>query len=340
MMQKIILGALALTFGSTAAIAQERWADKLFIKPGTKEPYLVHDFGTVAHGAQLVYRFEMTNIYKVPLDITNLGVSCGCVSASFSKRTLQPQETGYIEARMDTTKFIREKDVKVKVEVRNGAQFFSWTELEVKANIRQDVVFNPGQVNLGIVPVGSTRESIVEVAYAGALFGNWAITEVATNDVPVDVKFRLGGRDNLKATYYVTVALKKDAPAGALKREIFLKTNDPASPSLPVLVEAIIQPLLEVTPDRFSIADAKVGTPATRSVRLRGERPFRILKVEGLTADITLASTVPSAAPNQIQTLTIKVQPAKAGEFKLELKVTTDLQESPLIVPVEGAAQP
>src|SRR5262249_12966834 len=66
---------LALTLGPPAA-GDPPWADKLF-PDGTS-----HDFGSVPRGTQLFYRFKMTNIYKVPLEIMATRTSCGCVSVT------------------------------------------------------------------------------------------------------------------------------------------------------------------------------------------------------------------------------------------------------------------
>src|SRR5205814_8796886 len=44
------------------------------------------------------------------------------------------------------------------------------------------------------------------------------------------------------------VTLKADAPPGALKEFVYLKTNDPASPMVPVLVEAHVLASVTVSP--------------------------------------------------------------------------------------------
>jgi hypothetical protein len=46
----------------------QAWAEKLFGSPAN----LVHDFGTVPQGAMLRHDFVMTNIYAVPIDITDV----------------------------------------------------------------------------------------------------------------------------------------------------------------------------------------------------------------------------------------------------------------------------
>src|ERR1700731_4598628 len=95
-MRKAVFTLLILVGASQPAAAQSTaWADKLFAGD------LVHDFGVVPKGAQIKYSFKMTNIYKVPLEITNIRVSCRCGTATPSKKILQPNETGTLDVNMD-----------------------------------------------------------------------------------------------------------------------------------------------------------------------------------------------------------------------------------------------
>src|SRR5262249_46290585 len=87
-MRKVFLSVALLALIAPKAPAQSAWADKLF---GGKT---THHFGTVARGSQLVHTFTMTNIYTVPLDITNIRSTCGCLTATPSTKRLKPQETG------------------------------------------------------------------------------------------------------------------------------------------------------------------------------------------------------------------------------------------------------
>src|SRR5207237_1394223 len=145
---------------------------------------------------------------------------------------LQPNETGYIEVRMDTTRFTGIKQVMVYVSIA-GKGYSSSAELKVSANIRQDVVFNPGQVDFGAVNLGDGTSKTIDIDYAGVLAGTWKITEVVTNNAPVEATIKETRRNGDRVSYQATITLKKDAPVGALKSEIFFRTNDPTSPLVP-----------------------------------------------------------------------------------------------------------
>lgn len=337
MMRVVALVVAVHLGGATLAAAQERWAEKMFMKEGSREVETSHDFGSVPHGAQLYYRFPMTNIYAVPLEIKDVHVSCGCVKARAAAKTLGVKESSYIEINMDTTIFTQSKTVEVKVWIGDGAQFSSTAILKVSAFSRRDVVFNPGQANFAIVDQGATPTKTVDLEYAGALAPTWAVTEVTTGSAPVETTLKEMYRKDGRVGYQIGVTLKKDAPAGPLQQEIFLKTNDPASPSVPLFVTAVVEAPLTVSPDRWDVAGSKAGTEVSRRFQLRTSsgKEFRVLGVEGLDPDFSLGTELPTTA-KAVHILLIKFKPAQAGEVKRELRIKTDLQEKPIVVTIDG----
>jgi hypothetical protein len=328
-MRNALLALVALSLGAAACPAQS-WADKMF-KEGT-----AHDFGNVPHGSQLYYRFPMTNIYAVPLQIIDVHASCGCITANPSARTLQPRETGYIEVTMDARKFTGAKSVRVNVTV--GPEFTSTAELRISATSRADIVFNPGQVTFGVVSRGDTPTQTIDVEYAGAL--DWRADGVNANGGPFDVTLEELYRRPGQVGYRVKVALQTKAPVGALKQEIYLKTNDPATPLVPVLVEAMVQATLTVSPDPLKLPDMAVGQEVPRKVIVRGSRPFNILAVEGARDGITVATPLPSPQPQVQHTVLLRCQATKPGDVRRQLQIKTDLQAAPVTVTVEGKVLP
>ena len=149
------------------ASAQELqgWAHQFLSDNG--KPAADHDFGTVAKGAMLQHRIQVTNKYAMPFTI-QLGVSCDCVKVVSQKAVLQPKETTSLDIDMDTRRFNGKKDVVIYFTVTNQ-QFnkFSTALVKVSANCRTDVAMNPGVVNFAIVPRGESRTSQVTVEYAG-----------------------------------------------------------------------------------------------------------------------------------------------------------------------------
>jgi hypothetical protein len=116
-----------------------------------------------------------------------------------------------------------------------------------------------------------------------------------------------------------------------------LKTNDPASPVVPVLVEANIQNLVTVTPSSLNFKNVKAGEEKTLNLIVRGTKAFTIKSIDGLDSDLTV--DLP-ANPQPVHTLKFKFQSTKVGDFKRQLQINTDLQASSVPVTVEGKVIP
>jgi hypothetical protein len=332
-MRNTLLVLVAL-LGTTAAAAGQtpEWANKLFAKGGT-----THNFGNVPRGAILSHRFTMTNIYAVPLEIIGTRVSCGCVTVKPAVSVLQPRESTTVEVTMDGRRFIGPKNVKIFISV--GPQYTSTATLEVSANSRADIVFNPGQVNFGVVASGQTPTQIIEVEYAGQL--DWRVKGLVEHNLPLDVEikelYRRPGPIN-QVGYRLTIAVKATAPAGSHRWELLLQTNDNASPTVPMLIEATVQAALSVVPHPLHLSGVTVGQEVTKKVLVRGSKPFRILGVDGQGDGLTV--DVPAAAA-AIQVVTVKWQPAQAGNIRRELRFRTDLDSGATTsLVVEGKTAP
>src|SRR5437870_128909 len=121
-MRKLAFALAICVLSAGPSLAQQAaWADKLFMNQTH------HDFGNVARGTPLKYSFPIRNIYAVDLEITNVRVSCGCVSAKEGKRVIKSQEEGTIDITMDGTRFNGPKTVYIYVTV--GPQYISTATL-------------------------------------------------------------------------------------------------------------------------------------------------------------------------------------------------------------------
>jgi hypothetical protein len=321
---------LTLTLAALAApAAHAQWAEKMFPDGVT------HDFGSVPHGAQLFHRFPVTNLYAVRMEITSITPGCGCVQATVGKRVLEPRESTTLDVSMDASRFTGPKAVIVRVAV--GPEFTSTADVKVSAVSRADVVFNPGEVAFGVVARGDKPTQTVDVEYAGALA--WQVTEVVVGkDQPFQASAAELYRKPGKVGYRVTVTLKGDAPGGALREFLYLKTNDPDEPMAPLLVTGDLQAALSATPTGLKLGNVRVGEAVVKRVVLKAAKPFKVLGVDGLDDSVALGADLGEAAP--VQTVTFKCQFRQAGDFRRELKIKTDLQDEPVTVVVEGAAAP
>ncbi len=269
------------------------------------------------------------------MEITSVKSGCGCVTATAGKRVLEPREATTIDVTMDARRFTGAKTVGITIMV--GPDYISSAQLRVSANSRADIVFNPGQVSFGTVTRGQAVSQIIDVEYAGVL--DWQVTEASAKDLPVEVALGELYRRPGQVGYRVKVTLKADAPEGTLKGNVFLRTNDPTSPLLPVLVEATVQSNITVAPATVSLGSVKVGETLARRVVVRGNKPFRVLRIDGLGEGIKV-EPLPADTAAPVQVVTFKCQLTKPGDFKYEVKIKTDLQEAPVTVTIDGSAAP
>jgi hypothetical protein len=332
-MRKVLLALFAVLTCTSAAIAQQpAWADKLFAGETT------HDFGTVLRGAQLKYSFKMTNIYKVPLEITEVRVSCGCVRAEASTKVLQPNETATLNINMDGRQFAGSKTVRVFVSV--GPRFISTATLTVSANARGDVAFSPTEIDFGNLHRGQTPTKPIDVEYVGSKI-DWRVIEIVKNgSAPFELKVeQLPPLANglPRKGYRIQATMKADSATGSFKQEVVLKTNDPAASVVTFNIVGNMQAGLAVSPSPILVRDLKVGESQTKKVFIRASRPFRVTAVDGQGDGITVE------IPNRQDTtlvLTVNVNPTKAGDIRRQLMIRTDLDGDATPLTIEATIEP
>jgi Protein of unknown function (DUF1573) len=332
-MRKAALALFAVLTFSPALVAQQTaWADKLFGGEISK------DFGTVTKGAQLKHSFKITNIYKVPLDITEIKVSCGCVRAEASAKVLQPNETATLNITMDGRQFVGSKTVRVMVTV--GPKFISTATLTVSANARGDVAFAPTEIDFGNLHRGQTPTKTIDIEYVGSM-ADWRVTEIVKNaTAPFELKVeelpRVGNGPPRRG-YRIVATMKADPPTGSFKQEVVLKTNDPAAGVLTFPIIGNVQAGLAVSPSPILVRDMKVGESQTKKVFVKASRPFRVTGIEGQGDGVTVE------IPNQKDTtlvLTVQINPTKAGDLRRQLLIRTDLDNDTTPLMIEATIEP
>lgn len=324
-----IIGMFLAFFACQGGAFAQGWAEKMF-REG-----LAHNFGTVPRGAQLVHKFPVTNIYSVPMEIMTVVPGCSCISFTIPKRTLEPRETVTVDIRMDASRFVGPKTVGIRISV--GPEFLSSAEIRVSAVSRADVVFNPGEINLGTVAAGAQPTAKIEVEYAGTF--NWSLLELTVGTLPVLATFKELYRRPGQVGYEITVTLKPDAPQGTIKDFIYLKTNDTQTPIVPLLILGGIASELSLTPPILSLVDVKMAEPLTRRVVIRGTRPFSISRVESADPDIQSTTPLPTGE-GLTQTLAFSIRPSRVGPLRQEVKIQTSISQKPLVLLLDGTVLP
>lgn len=324
-MKRVAFVFVAVALLPTCVAAQEQgWAAKFF------QNNLTHNFGNVPRGAVLNYKFPITNIYSVPFQVTEARVSCGCVTPKRPAQVIPARGSSELEINLDTLKINPPgpKTVSIFVTLTSVPQqpnekvFSSTCTLTVSCVPKANLVFNPGTINFGLVQAGTTPRLSLDVEYSGD--PNWQITEVVANQLPLEVQIApLPSRIANRVGFRVTATLKKDVPAGEFKYEVLLRTSDPNTPVLNMIVEGNVQAPIVASPNAINFGTVPVGTAVVRHVIVRGTNvPFRVTAVEGEGDGITVRLPEKAAVAHVVS---IALAPTKAGMVSRTLILKTDL---------------
>ncbi len=297
-----------------AGPAAAGWADGLFSEASK-------DFGSVPHGQNLTHSFRITNNTKNPVNISNIRVSCGCVSATANKGYLNPGEDTTLVAKMDSSRFFGVRTVTIFVQFDRPN--FDEVRLWVQANSRSDFVLAPDQLAFGQVKRGSSPSASVSITFYGNV--GTKITEVKSETNYIKPVVQETRRQDGEVSYQVSASMRPDTPVGKWYTDIWVKTNDPSMPQLRVPLTVEIESALSVSPEVMNLGTLKAGTEVEKKVIVRGVKPFKVTGLESGDAELTVKDS--SKEAKTVHVLTVKLKPSKAGEFNRTVRVLTDLPE-------------
>jgi hypothetical protein len=321
------------------------WANKFFLpdiatnREQTPPAVITHNFGEVPHGTVCSHKFTITNIYDVPMQITEVRKSCTCLDFVPMNRILQPNESAELAVTMNSGKFVGFNAQTFYVTF--GPKYVSTAVIRVQATSRTDVSINPGGISFGTVSAGARASQSASIKYSGKT-RDWKLTEVVPVQGPFDVKVTevsRGGPLRGGVEYQLDVALKPTATPGSFSEQINIKTSDPQHPVLQVAVTANIAASLEVAPGKVRFDGVKVGESASQRVLIRAAKPFKILGVDGAGQGVTVDLPAGSG-PVPVQFVTVKFDPKKPGPVSRQIQIRTDLDGSIATLPVEAEAKP
>src|SRR4029077_6520920 len=124
--------------------------------------------------------------------------------------------------------------------------FYAEVRLQVNGYIRTDVVLDPNLVALGSVNEGTPVEQTIKLAYSGR--SDWKITDVKVGLPFLSATAKEISRTSGRVSYALTVRMNEAAPAGSVRGQLVLGTNDRRSTELPVTVEGLVVSDLSVSP--------------------------------------------------------------------------------------------
>lgn len=328
-MRRTVFAAAMVALVIARLAPAKEWAKAMFNATS-------HDFGVVARGSKVEYRFLINNIYLEDVHIASVTSTCGCTIPQLTKTTLKTYETAELVAALDTLRFTGPKEATLKVVF--DKPFPAEVQLHVYCYIRSDVVFEPGEVRFGSVPQGQAVTRRVSVSYAGRR--DWQVLAVVCSSPYLSAEVtelgRIGQTPQARVEYELVVRLGGEAPPGYLKDTLILKTNDPNSRAaqVPLSVEGYVTPALSVSPGSLVFV-VRPGQPHVRNLVVRGSTPFRILSITG--PDERFQFTVPGEA-RAVHIVPMRFVPTEtAGHVSGKIRVETDVAgAAPVEIQVNG----
>ncbi|HEX4128966.1 MAG TPA: DUF1573 domain-containing protein [Pirellulales bacterium] len=311
MIRSVVVALAVLVAGGVDAGAQE-WAQKMF-------DTTYHDFGAVARGSTVEFAFKLKNIYQETVHVVAVRSSCGCTTPKVEKDTLKTYEEGSIVASFNTRSFTGQKSATVTVTF--DQPYYAEVQLQVTGYIRTDVVLTPPGVDFGAIDLGSATEKKVTLQYAGR--DDWKLVGVEPHNDYLSASFVETARSSGQVTYEVTVRLKPDAPAGYMKEQLVLATNDQRAKEIPLDVQARITAPLTVSPGSLFLGALEPGQKVTKQVVVQSKRPFKIVAMK--CADSSLNFSV-SDEPRAVHVVPVTFTAGhSAGKITRKVQIETDL---------------
>ncbi len=306
------------------------WAEKMFEK-------LNLDFGIVARGAECKHQLKVRNIYQETIHLTNVSTSCGCSAAKPSANQILSGQEAYIEISMDTVRFMREKTSSALITLSEPTKGLRIeVKIPLKVYIRSDVVFTPGSVNFGAVDVGAGGERKIALAYSGR--ADWKIVSIKSPKQYLSATAVETSRNPAtgETKYDIVVAMATDAPAGLVKEQLTLVTDDQANPNVPLPVEARIEADITIEPAELVLGSVAAGQSLTKNLIIRGKKPFKIEKIECDRAENPFKMRLPIDEKTiHVVPLTF-VAPDQAGSVSDRFTVTIAGRPEPLTFKATG----
>jgi Protein of unknown function (DUF1573) len=292
----------------------DSWADALFEER-------VKDFGSVPRGPTLEHFFRLNNTTSGLVHIASLRVSCGCTSAVALQSSIEPGQSGVIDARMDTRRFSGNKSVTIYVQLDQPA----WEEvrLVVRADGRDDLIVSPEAFVLGNTIKGETRTASATVTMYGS--DQCQITDIERETSYIETSVQELQRQNGTVSYQVNAAVRADTPPGRWFTDVWVKTNNPSMPRIRIPLTVTVEPVLSVNTPTVSLGDVKAGGEVARKVIIRGGKPFRITELKGTDEQLRVRDN--TSEKKSVHVLTITARPEAPGSLTRKVKIVTDLKD-------------
>src|SRR5262249_11869627 len=151
--------------------------------------------------------------------------------------------------------------------------------LAVSSNILSDIVLNPGAIDFGTIKRGQSPAQVLTIDRINSR--DWRFTRMVSASRSLNAQLVETAPKKGSVSCALTGSLKPDAKVGALRDEVRLFSNDPESPSIPIMVSGVIRGDLTAVPSVLSLGQVHSSAGAQGRFIVRSSRPFAITSIEG-----------------------------------------------------------
>ena len=324
--QALALGAmLAVVLLTGSRIAAADWARDMF-------EVTRHDFGTIAAHAKAEFGFRFTNKYLHEVRVASVRSSCGCSDVRVTKNSLASYESGEIVASIRSERL--RGDQSSTLTVIFDKPRYAEVQLRVTVFIRGDILIEPSGFDFGEIEQGTVLARKVTITR----FGNpgWKLTDVLADTSDLDCELSEPVRSGDRVSYELTARLGAELPAGNLRVQLLLVTNDSRAPKIPVMVEGVIRPQLSVAPTPLYLGSLRPGQTVSQRLIVRASKPFRIGEIRADCDCFEFPN--PGTEPKTLHLIPVKFTAGdETGRIRRTIRIKTDLNGSEAEVLVMAA---
>jgi hypothetical protein len=303
----------------------------------------IKDFGTVAKGEKVHATFEVRNLGKAPLEISQVRPTCGCTVANFD-RTIAPGGTGKIAAEVDTTGF--SGPISKAVLVFSNDPATPQVNLVIKADVRAfiEVLPRPLVIFRNVLQGEPASEKLVLASADGSDF---KVQSAEASGGPYQLAYReLPEKERIQdrkgSQWELTVTIPANAPEGMLNQKIVVKTTAAKAPEVAINVTGAVRAVVQVIPAQVNFGtvggDALVG----QNFLVVNNRQGAELQLSDVKVDNPNFSTevIPLQAGQRYQVAVSMKAGVPKGTQKATVTITTsDPLRKLLEVPVQAVVQ-
>ncbi len=204
------------------------FAAPTFLADGTQ-----YDFGTIAQGEGLDYRFRFQNSGDDILEIGQIRSSCGCTAALPSSRRLAPGEVGELNVHFNSSGFRGQVHKTIEVETNDPLQPI--IVFDISGQVRSQLYCEPERISWGLVDGNSSLQRTLTLYNDSDR--RVTLTAVKVIGQGVSVSAAPEGIEP-GASVELTVSGQLSEQAKRLAGYVVILTDSPAVPQLRIPVSA------------------------------------------------------------------------------------------------------